>query len=447
MPIDTNLIRGILIFPAPTAPPGGSKIDRFLATGPGQSSIEAKIAADNYSGIYTSTFLDAFKHPQEGMVRPINGNMVIPNFLLEDFLRKEVPLRLGRIDLTHTQIPDTRIESRDNVYIGRALGPVAPATAGVLPNDSATVFDVANNAIGGALGTYRQFPATTLHQVAVESGFNQAESSIWAARRPHSFETQTGFAINGAQVRAAMAIGADAEVISSYIGAALVRIDPFDQRPATVGLMFEDGSGTVVAALPGFIGTLIVENGRVMSVTYLPSGNSYRWDHSEQQRAHLDRLHALVGAAARFGAFRIEGAENERRSAAERLASQIRVMKGVDPTLGIYAAYAYADANLIEQARSVWSFMRGDLNGDLFDVALVANVLSGRRIESPEDPVPFCPMLSQGWQLLRVKNVSLPELIDKARSDMRDALWTTFGPLGMNLVFSAIQQIGPRNRG
>lgn len=215
----------------------------------------------------------------------------------------------------------------------------------------------------------------------------------------------------------------------------------------TVGLMFGDGSGTVVAALPGFIGTLTVDDGRVTSFTYLPSANSYRADFSAQRKAQLEELHALVGAAAKYGAFRFEGAEEDRIRAAARLADQIRVLKGVDPTLGIYAAYAYADANLTEQVRSVRSFMRDDLGADLFDVALLANALSGKQIETPTDAVPFCPMLTQGWQLLRVKNVSLPELVDKARFDMREALWTTFGPNGMASIFSAIQRTGTRNRG
>jgi hypothetical protein len=442
---DTSLLKGTLIFPTTASRGVSGRVDRFLATEPGQSSIEA---ADTFGGIYTTTFLDAFNHPQEGMVKTTNGNTVIPNSLLEDFLRREVPLRLGKIDLKHRQIPDTRLECRDDFYIGRALGPVVAATAAVLPKESATIFDVANHEIsvssGSALGTIRNFDVGTLSKVAVESGYRDAQISISRAKSLPSFETQTGFAINGAKVRDAIAVGETrAEVLFSHTEPALVRIYARDRRPATVGLMFEDGAGTVVAALPGFIGTLTVEGGRVTSVTYSPSVNGDRGYYSDPK---LDELHALVGAAAKYGAFRIEGAEEDRKRAAERLADQIRVMKAIDPTLGIYAAYAYADANLIDQVRSVQSFMSGDLNGNLFDVALLANELSGRRIESPSDVVPFCPMLTQGWQLLRVKNVSLLELVDKARYDMRDALWTTFGPRGMELIFSAIQS-GTRNRG
>ena len=41
--------------------------------------------------------------------------------------------------------------------------------------------------------------------------------------------------------------------------------------PASLVLTFDDGTGTVLAVLPGFIGTVLVEGGRVVSVNYVPS--------------------------------------------------------------------------------------------------------------------------------------------------------------------------------
>jgi hypothetical protein len=52
-------------------------------------------AADNYTGIYTSTFLDAFKHPRAGMVTKVNGMDVVSNRALKNYLLGEVPLRLS----------------------------------------------------------------------------------------------------------------------------------------------------------------------------------------------------------------------------------------------------------------------------------------------------------------------------------------------------------------
>jgi hypothetical protein len=442
---NSSLIRGTLIFPNRPLPPGSKKsaVDRFLATEPGAPSYEVTLAANNHSGIYTTTFLDAFMNPKQEMVRAIDGKSVVPNIMLEEFLLKEVPLRLSAIDLQHSQYPDSRIESRDQNYIGRALGaPVASSAAD--PPRKVTTLDIAKHELSistaGALGSARKFDPQIITQAASDSGFEAIKKSIIESKRPDSFETETGFSINGARVRLALVSGnATADIVNGGGpgSPALVRISR--SRPATVGLMFEDGSGTVVAALPGFIGTLTVDGGRVISVTYVPSRNSFRWNGDADATARLDKLRALVATAAKFGAFRIEGTREEREKAARNLADQIRILKGVDPTLGIYAAYAYADANLIEQVQSVYHFMRGDLEANLFDVALLADALSGRRITDANEVVPFCPMLTQGWQLLRVKDVSLMEQVERARADMRQALWTTFGPKGMDSIFSAIQ--------
>ncbi|WP_316164561.1 MULTISPECIES: caspase domain-containing protein [unclassified Bradyrhizobium] len=437
----TSLLTGTLIFPIATAPGTGGKVDRFLATEPGQSSIEASAAAAAYDSIFTSAFLDAYKHPRQDMVRQIDGQSVVPNYLLEDYLRKEVPLRLARIDLKHRQVPEARIESRDNFYIGRALQ-TATADAGTpIAPENIRIFDVANREFArsslGTLGPLRDIYASALKQVADETGFTDAKISISQAKSTLAFDAETGFAINGATVRHARSTGRTViDIMADRVAPALVRVTPADRRPAAVALMFEDGSGTVLAALPGFIGTITVEGGRVTSLTYEPSVRGGRPAASGDQKTQLDELHALVGAAAKYGAFRIEGSEQERARSAERLASQVRVMKGIDPTLGIYAAYAYADANLVDQVRSVQSFMKEDLGSNLFDVALLANRLTGTRAGDPNDPVPFCPMLTQGWQLLRVKEVALPEAISQARYHLREALWTTFDPQGMKLVLN-----------
>ena len=155
----------------------------------------------------------------------------------------------------------------------------------------------------------------------------------------------------------------------------------------------------------------------------------------ESEGKHIEELHAAVATAARYGVFRIEGpAGNRERSSAE-LASRIRMLKGIDPTLGLYAAYAYDDAGVTEEVRLVREIMRGDLGVDLFDVAMLAGYLSG---QTPEDFYPFCPMLSQGWGLLRVRNVSLPPSVAPAADHLRPSLWTMLDREGMQIVIDAL---------
>lgn len=90
--------------------------------------------------------------------------------------------------------------------------------------------------------------------------------------------------------------------------------------------------------------------------------------------------------------------------------------------------------------RSVREYLRGDLNTDLFDVAMLAGALSGRVVDGAEALVPFCPMLYQGWGLLRVNEVRLRREIAEASNLLRPALWTSFDPKGMSIVIKAFNE-------
>jgi hypothetical protein len=206
-----------------------------------------------------------------------------------------------------------------------------------------------------------------------------------------------------------------------------------------VALRFVDGSGTVIAALDEYIGNVVVDEGKVSNVSYVPSRQSPMRSVYEQEAKRLEQLHAAVATAAQFGVFRIEGPKETRRGAAAQLADRIRMLKGIDPTLGLYAAYAYADAGLADKVDSVRGIMRGDLGTDLFDVAMLAGALSGRRLGDPNGPVPFCPMLSQGWGLLRVKDIRLPEAVAAARDHLRVSLWMTLDREGMQIVENVLR--------
>jgi hypothetical protein len=210
-------------------------------------------------------------------------------------------------------------------------------------------------------------------------------------------------------------------------------------KAASVAIRFADGSGTVVAALRGFIGHIVVDGPGVSNVSFFPSRNSGLWLEYKDQRERIGRLHAAVATAARYGVFRIEGSADSKAAAGARLADTIRVLKGIDPTLGLYAAYAYSEAGLQNQVRSVREYMHGDLQADLFDVAMLSGALAGHNPDRTGSTVPFCPMLSQGWGYLRVQDVRLPEEVNAAQDHLRPALWTTFDGDGIRILLAAIQ--------
>ena len=112
------------------------------------------------------------------------------------------------------------------------------------------------------------------------------------------------------------------------------------------------------------------------------------------------------------------------------------MMKGIDPTLGIYAAYAYSDAGLPNQVSSVRNIMGGDLGVDIFDVAMLADALNGKPARAATVS-PACPMLAQGWNYLRIKEIRLTEAFEFARDHLKPSLWTTFNETGMQRIMGA----------
>jgi hypothetical protein len=114
-------------------------------------------------------------------------------------------------------------------------------------------------------------------------------------------------------------------------------------------LRFANGRGTALAALRGYICHVLADGNSVTNVSYVPSNNNTRrWPGYLQRRDRIESLRSAVAAAARHGVFRLD----DKQKAAD-LAEHIRIDKGLDPTLGLYAAYAYAEADRRDDIESV----------------------------------------------------------------------------------------------
>jgi outer membrane protein OmpA-like peptidoglycan-associated protein len=257
---------------------------------------------------------------------------------------------------------------------------------------------------------------------------------IELVRAQEPFGTGSGFSISGARVtRVAATSGIRAEILNPSDGdrPTHVQIKLGNRRAGSVALQFADGSGTVIAALANFIGTVAVEREGVINVSYVPAQDSDRWSAYQRELLHLDRLRAAVAAAAKFGAFRVK---NE--SEAARLADEVRVDKNIDPTLGIYAAYAYDQAGIHDQVLSVSAFMRENLGADIFDVAMLSDSLTVNEVNA-ERVAPFCPTLSQGWNLIKLKQIHLSPVVTEGGKHLLPALWTTFDRNGMAIIMNS----------
>jgi hypothetical protein len=451
-------VRGSLIFPNEAVSQSVSpEIDRFFATLVGRAAVEmiVKESVKQYEGIFTHCFLQAYRTPDANMIRAVRVGQkainVVPNRLLKEYLRREVPAHLLQKSLKVGQLPDAIIESGDDFY----LAPVRPEslsfpTGEPTPRQIIDVQDVAEVALTQAMGAAALAPKSIIEAIDArgvdQTDFAASVEQVDQAQqqgRGH-YETRTGLTVVGAQVAEAYALQMGVVMLNpgDSLNPAHVRLIP----PAAGGLgypgvssvilRFAGGTGTVVAGLENYIGTILVENGRVVNVSYAPSDNSHLWNDYQYERDRLEKLRALVAAAASHGVFRV-GREN-----AQSMANAIRYLKSIDPTLGLYAAYAYADIGMREEVKSVLEYMEADLAARLFDVAMLANEPAEAHLSQPHRVVPFCPLLAQGWSLLRVKQAKIPAAAERASEYLLPALWTTFAPAGMDNIVSIIQERG-----
>jgi hypothetical protein len=447
-----SLVRGDLIFPVARRSANiDTDIDLFFATHLGEPALELSVgdSVTAFEGIYTSCFLGAFEHPDSTMVKVINQMRVVPNNQLKDYLIREVRKKAEAKSIRLRQIPDTRVLSGDSTYIGRATG---GPTSGIQQSES-TIFDKARRELAAAMAGSLPFIVhdpksgdVTKFSYASDSSFTHAQLTMLNSERELvSHQLRTGVHIVGkAVVRIVtnskfQASALTSELFSWDAGvASRANINLGRAHGCSVAIQFDDGSGTLIAAISGYISNVTVKDGDVVNVSYIPSG-APRSPELELKLDYLSRLRTVVAESAKSGTFRIEGDRESRTRSADDFLNKIRISNGIDPTLGLYATYALLEAGLIMNARVVHDIILRDLSADLFDLALVSDSLSGTRSGEVPGLVPFCPMLARGWELLRVKDVRLPVEIERAKEHLRSAFWTTFDPDGMELVMSALR--------
>ncbi|MCK4830064.1 caspase family protein, partial [bacterium] len=124
--IDAASVKGSLIFPSnevvDTFPP---EVDQFYAALPGKPAFVTVVgeSAARHEGIFTHCFLLAYSHPDNNMIHKVKDNSetiyVVPNRKLKKYLYREVREILRKKNFSIDQLPETRVESGENVYIGR----------------------------------------------------------------------------------------------------------------------------------------------------------------------------------------------------------------------------------------------------------------------------------------------------------------------------------------
>lgn len=444
-------IVGSLIFPSRPFGAQG-EVDVYYATRPGDPAYEVPEAESTrrYRGIFTDELLKVVKKPPVSLVETVSigqGNAsVISSRKMKNHLEATVPVEASDIDIKLRQAPQVIVETALPKYFaqippgnivtsrGSAPSPVPPA-----PSIDRALYTLSQAHFVETQGVPPSQADTTLTET---SGLLREFREIAGTRgRPH-FETETGFTVfgvKGVDVEAQYWIPDQPFPATNQPGWH-IRLNPppgaRPYKPSTIVFSFGGESGAALAILPGFIGTLIVENGRLRSVNYVPSDQTWRYKLYKERENQLDAMKAFAAVASRNGRFVVEN-EN-----AAQLAYRIRQEKGIDPTMGVYAAYAYTQIGKFADVYSVYSYM---LNEEYeipipFDVGLLATEFKPDLVQDRNARfAPFFPMLAQGWAYLSENHPMFDTIQGELRPHLIPSLWTTLSPKGAEIAANAVR--------
>lgn len=456
--IQAQNVRGSDVFPNDPASDRAKPVDQFFACVLGRTAAEIKVpsvAAGNFSALYTNVLLDALNGARDEVLELDGGAgsaaLVVRPRRLEEYLEREVPARVRALNLLGkvNQDPDAIITS-DAAWLARVSDAASGARRsrgqgdgrpsggrGGGPSDEVlTLTTVAHELVR----TATTHAAGFLHASGALSDAARAvpgaESLASTAKRvatpfgPDHFETECGIKVRGARIVEFVAPRARCELAGP--SGELLRIHAVEGSAASVLLQFEGGVGTVIPALPGFIAGLTFDDGELVDLAYEPSANSWRWQPFEQRAADVRWLRGIAASASRDGRFRLGGED------ATGVAQRMQYAKGIDPTLAVYAAHAYHELQEIDRVRRMSDYLRDDLGVTFFDLSLLSRTLIGKSIGPDDGIVPFMPLLSQGWPLLRANRVRLHPALEGVEGTLRESLWSLYDPAGVDQIRNAL---------
>ncbi len=449
-------IEGSIVFPnkEPSLKPGCVDVFYACIVGKASNEIENPAEAAKFEAIYTTSLVEGLNGKgtvdieKEGTRRV---RLVRP-WSLKRYLDEAVPARLSALNapLAVNQSPDAIIASPPEWWIamldaeaGRRRAPISNteevvATPGPGP---ASIAAASRSAVQTALrGAQAGAPARGARPRRVRGARTPQEPSVQmfdellqrsGSEAPGALSTHCGFRVTGTAVVEAIT-SAKVELDRDK---GIVEVSAHGGPGANVLLVFEDGSGALLAAIPEFIGLVSYEGGELANVAYEPSGNSSLHNAVMGQMDELRALRQVIATATRLGTFRLDDVADR-----NALIDRMRAVKCLAPTLAVYAAYALQLQQQTDVIADMQTSLRGSLGMSLFDVAMLARAPGGAPQAMPPDVFPALPMLAQGWTVIDAFGVKLPASLGtkNLQRHVRNSLWTHFDEQGVSIVREAI---------
>lgn len=448
------------VFPTRSPQPPRPKVDVFYAAMPGNVALELPPgqAAAQYRGLFTDCMLKALRGVPPDLIEtvPDGGGIkhVVAPRPLQDYLEQAVPKAAAAVSITLKQDPDAQIESVLPKYLAEVAPPPAPAKKAAPAKSQLEEWPIV---------AFREKPTTRLlsqvwsdwvakphsdsawpnsHALSVGEARKSFDTILAAERVPQQRGSVEDFVFHGLNVTSVKVTNTSSpnELFTQKSGVVHSRSRQpreHDGQKRVALIQFENGSGMVLPVISNYVGSVVGEAGRVITVNYTPATR----DGIKFGSRTFERSRALAAALAREGSFRVEP------GSAQATALLLRRYKQVDPTLGLFAAYAYAQGGDGEGVLSVFRYMVSERVLVPWDVAMLAaqygkhdptDVVTWLNPPEVLDFAPWMPLLTQGWMLLGRYEIGMPEVLRRARRYLLPGLWTTFAKPGMRILDQAL---------
>ncbi|CAM3170038.1 hypothetical protein DRF59_11185 [Chryseobacterium flavum] len=401
-------------------------IDVFYSTHPGANSIDVRDDEDNYRSVYSDNLLKCLKGDVEEVIRPVRRlEPTFPAVLsydLNDYLKTKVAEEIEEVT-GKKQFPTGTVSSSDPLFLSRFDGqglaenigeagialPVELQPVGVDTKSVSEKLDFYVRAKGG--GATREF-----RRISREF------------KRDYEFFTSdalfrhgdTGLFISG--LPAPTVYGRREEDAHwfregrNFTVPQLLGIDAVDRRENAIYFIGNHGRKRFypVVVLPGFFTQVVFAKNEVLTVNYFPTGHNSKAEASYNATEVAERKANIIMAAQK-GIF-------QGQYELDHGGGYYRRYKHLEPTLGLFAAYAYFQNGDFYGVRSLYDYLLGSGQSILADIKVLQRLSTRNPDFFPHEELSI-PLLTQGWSYLDLLETNRHHHLVRY---LQPGLWTSF---------------------
>jgi hypothetical protein len=455
---------GRSIFPNMNNRDSETKIDMLYASWPGDPAFEIRQPGGGYTAIYSECLLECLNGKVTDVIRAIRqpspGILAVIPYDLGEYLMKAVPNRISQGLVFFKQQPLAEVNSREPVYIskisdlksasdsrGKGCDREEHVDYGV-EFDEPGEYEFPARREGGNVKTKLDRMLTAIgDDVASDQNRRHSEEIIkntygplylrnaairnyhWmelANQAPSEFRINSQgsfniFLLNSLRKNLIGARDDPAKRRSMYRYQVVGGDENLRSAEILLAQNSETGTGFPIALIPGFFCQINVERDVLISVDYVPLSPIKFGQWGNEVRSIAERKAAIISAA-RYGIFQ----------ARSEIGTYLRRLKHLDPILGLFAAYAYAQNGDFDDVESVYHYVIRDDGTALFDVEMLRKIAGGTREQSGFFELRNIPLLTQGFSYLPM--IYEDDHSRKLSTMLRSGLWTTFQAEGVEYL-------------